>query len=180
MRRSASEPAPAPAPAPPVDSSQFGTLYEANFEQVYAFVARRVKGREEIEDLTAEVFRRALAGMRSFENRGVPFSAWLLRIATNAVIDRARRAKRKTPPPDALAALAPSEPECLDAATRARLFRAVAALPADQRRVVELRFAEERSIAQIAAELGRTEGSVKQLQLRALRGLRKRMDREDG
>jgi RNA polymerase sigma-70 factor (ECF subfamily) len=93
------------------------------------------------------------------------------------VVDRARRAKRKTPPPDLLE---PSEPERVDADTRARLFRAVAELPADQRRVIELRFAEERPIAEIAAALGRTEGAVKQLQLRALRGLRKRMDREDG
>jgi RNA polymerase sigma-70 factor, ECF subfamily len=177
MRSRAPQAAAAPTPAPPVDPSQFGELYEANFERVYAFVARRVKGREEIEDLTSDVFRRALAGVNRFENRGVPFSAWLLRIAANAVIDRARRASRKAPPPEAPE---PSEPECLDAETRARLFRAVAALPADQRRVIELRFAEERSIAEIAAALGRTEGAVKQLQLRALRGMRKRMNREDG
>jgi RNA polymerase sigma-70 factor (ECF subfamily) len=81
------------------------------------------------------------------------------------------------PPPDPVE---PTEPERIDADTRARLFRAVAELSADQRRVIELRFAEERPIAEIAAALGRTEGAVKQLQLRALRGLRKRMDREDG
>lgn len=159
------------------DPGQFGHLYEAHFERVYAYVARRVKGREEVEDLTSEVFRRALAGIRGFENRGAPFSAWLLRIAANAVIDRARRARSARPLADVPE---PSEPERLEAADRARLFRAVTTLPPDQRRVIELRFAEERSIAEIAAALGKTEGAVKQLQLRALRALRKHLGARDG
>jgi RNA polymerase sigma-70 factor (ECF subfamily) len=154
------------------DPGQFGHLYEAHFERVYAYVARRVKGREEVEDLTSEVFRRALANLRGFENRGAPFSAWLLRIAANAVVDRARRARTALTPLDVPE---PSEPERIEAADRARLFRAVATLPSEQRRVIELRFAEERSIAEIAAALGKSEGAVKQLQLRALRGLRKQL-----
>ena len=79
------------------DPGQFAALYEANFELVYGYVARRVKSRAEIEDLTSETFRRALAALPRYESRGAPFSAWLLRIAANALIDRARRAKRREP-----------------------------------------------------------------------------------
>jgi RNA polymerase sigma-70 factor (ECF subfamily) len=163
------------------DPGQFAALYEANFERVYAYVARRVKGRAEVEDLTSEVFRRALAGLHRYESRGAPFSAWLLRIAANAVVDRARRAGRRAPTAvDLELSLEPSEPEYLDAESRARLFRCVAELLPDQRRVIELRFAEERSIREIAGALGKTEGAVKQLQLRALAALRKKIGSGDG
>ena len=62
------------------DPSRFGELYEENFYRVYAYVARRVGDRHEAEDLTADVFREALAGIGKFKWRGVPFAAWLLRI----------------------------------------------------------------------------------------------------
>jgi RNA polymerase sigma-70 factor (ECF subfamily) len=163
------------------DPGQFAALYEANFERVYAYVARRVKGRAEVEDLTSEVFRRALSGLHGYESRGAPFSAWLLRIAANAVVDRARRAGRRSQSAAELElSVLPSEPERLDAESRARLFRCVAGLPRAQRRVIELRFAEERSIREIAAALGKTEGAVKQLQLRALVALRKKIGTDDG
>jgi len=158
------------------DPGQFAALYEANFERVYAYLARRVKSRAEVEDLTSDVFGRALAGLPRYEARGAPFSAWLMRIAANALVDRARRAKRRGPTE---LDLAPSEPERLDAEERARLYRLVAELPAHQRRVVELRFAEERSIREIATALGRSEGAVKQLQLRALAALRAKIGSRD-
>jgi RNA polymerase sigma-70 factor (ECF subfamily) len=163
------------------DPGQFAPLYEANFELVYAYVARRVKGRAEVEDLVADVFRRALAALPRYQSRGAPFSAWLLRIAANAVIDRSRRAKRRAPTAEDLElAHGPSDSERLDAEGRARLFRCVAALPADQRRVIELRFGEERSLKEIAHVFGRTEGAIKQLQLRALAALRKTIGSQDG
>jgi len=163
------------------DPGQFAALYEANFERVYAYVARRVKGRAEVEDLTSEVFRRALSSLHGYESRGAPFSAWLLRIAANAVVDRARRAGRRSPSAAELSlSIEPSEPERLDAESRARLFRCVAELPRVQRRVIELRFAEERSMREIAAALGKSEGAVKQLQLRALAALRKKIGTDDG
>jgi RNA polymerase sigma-70 factor (ECF subfamily) len=126
--------------------------------------------RAEVEDLTAEVFRKALAGLHGYEWQGAPFAAWLLRIAANTLADRARRALRAVAAPEPVE---PGPPIDGDALARATLFRLVAQLPADQRRVIELRFAEERSTREIAAELGRTQGAVKQLQLRALRALRK-------
>jgi len=155
------------------DPARFDALYAANFERVYAYVARRVPDRDEARDLTAEVFHRALRNLPRFEWRGVPFAGWLTRIAANAIADRAERwaREREVPPP------APDlvTPENDDFEARARLFRLVDALPADQRRVVTLRFAEHRSIREIAAELGRSEGAVKQLQLRALTTLRRQL-----
>jgi len=76
------------------DPSRFAELYESNFNRVYAFVARRVKDREEAQDVTAEVFHQALRNLGRFQWRGVPFAAWLLRIAANALADRWQRASR--------------------------------------------------------------------------------------
>jgi RNA polymerase sigma-70 factor (ECF subfamily) len=155
------------------DPARFDVLYEANFERVYAWVARRVPDRDEARDLTAEVFHRALRNLPRFEWRGVPFAGWLIRIAANAVADRAERwARERAAAPQAPQAPAPADD---DFEARGRLFRLVDALPADQRRVVVLRFAEHRSMRDIAVELGRSEGAVKQLQLRALTTLRRQL-----
>src|ERR1700676_4071453 len=76
------------------DRSRFAELYENNFERVYAYVARRVRDRDEAQDLTADVFHSALANLAKFEWRGAPFSAWLYRIAANAIVDRSKSSKR--------------------------------------------------------------------------------------
>jgi RNA polymerase sigma-70 factor, ECF subfamily len=154
------------------DPRRFGDLYEGNFERVFAFVIRRVRDRDVAEDITAEVFHQALAKLQQFEWRGVPFSAWLMRIAANAINDRWQRTNREQELP-------PEEPE--DAGVegeierRAMLSQLVDGLPADQRTVVVRRFIEARSIRDIAKELGRSEGAIKQLQFRALQSLRARM-----
>lgn len=159
------------------DPRRFADLYEANFERVYAYMVRRVRQRADAEDLTAEVFHQALANLTKFEWRGYPFSAWLFRIASNAIADRWQHAQREQgnpvtgDPPDRRDAASPEETE-----KHARLFRLVADLPSDQRRVIEMRFAVGKSIAEIARELGRTEGAVKQLQFRAVRALRTRWE----
>src|SRR5439155_1554141 len=72
------------------DPARFGDLYDRHFERVYAFVVHRVSDRDVAEDVTADVFHRALAGLGAYEWRGAPFAAWLLRIAANAIVDRAR------------------------------------------------------------------------------------------
>ena len=157
------------------DSSRFGELYELNFARVYAYVVRRVGDRDAAQDLTSDVFHKALASIQGFEWRGVPFAGWLLRIAANMIVDRSKRGGREvtalddTPEPSTQVNL-----EEIDQS--ARLFRLVEQLPADQRRVIGMRFAEEKSIREIAHELGRSEGAVKQLQFRALQNLRARME----
>jgi RNA polymerase sigma-70 factor, ECF subfamily len=153
------------------DARRFGDLYELHFERVYAYVSRRLGNRDAAQDVTSEVFHHALASLKSFEWRGAPFGAWLMRIAANAIADRWRRNARERndapmldPADDAL------DPEKIE--LRAQLFRLVRELPAEQRRVIEMRFGEEKSIREIALALGRTEGAVKQLQFRGIQALR--------
>src|SRR5580693_5351602 len=156
------------------DPARFGELYELHFERVYAFVARRVGDRDAAEDLTSDVFHRALANLKRFEWRGVPFGAWLLRIAVNAIVDRAKRQGREIAvddPPELS-----TRPGLGRVEDRARLFRLVDELPRDQRQVVVMRFAEQKSIKEIAGQLGRSEGAVKQLQFRGLENLREGFD----
>jgi len=156
------------------DPTRFAELYEINFERVYAFIARRVGDRDSAEDLTSDTFHKALANLRRFEWRGVPFAAWLLRIAANAIADRGQRAGREfvVDDPPELGVDASALVDLEEVEHRARLFRLVEQLPEDQRRVIAMRFAEEKCIREIAEALGRTEGAVKQLQFRGLQSLR--------
>ena len=159
------------------DPRRFADLYAAHFDRVYAIVARRVGSRLDAQDVTSEVFQQALANLGRYEWRGVPFAAWLYRIAANAVTDhhaRAARARALESPADL------DMPQDIEHAEhRASLFRAVRALPPDQRQVIELRFAEGRSVAEIATAMRRSEGAVKQLQFRAIKTLRQRLDHDD-
>ena len=137
---------------------------------MYAFVARRARNRNEAEDVTAEVFYQALANIGRFEWRGVPFAAWLLQIARNAVADRWQRLARERGEPTPGAQDNPADVHRL-----AMLADLVSRLPRDQQRVVMDRFIEQKTIREIAHALGRTEGAVKQLQFRALESLRAQM-----
>lgn len=161
------------------DPSRFAELYERNFDRVYAYVSRRLTDRSAVEDVTAEVFRQALANLGQFKWRGSPFVAWLVRIAANAVTDHWRRVSREQPMLEADGPeSAPSDPTSIDAVERrALLFRLVRSLPADQRRVIEMRFAQEKGVREIARELNRSEGAVKQLQFRAIQNLRARLQK---
>jgi DNA-directed RNA polymerase specialized sigma24 family protein len=86
------------------DPSRFGDLYEENFHRVYAYVARRVRDGHQAEDLTADVFREALAGIAKFEWPGAPFAAWLLGIASRIVADYFQCSGREAGSPAAEAA----------------------------------------------------------------------------
>jgi RNA polymerase sigma-70 factor (ECF subfamily) len=151
------------------DPSRFAELYESNFERVYAYIASRVHHRDIAEDLTAEVFQQALANIGNFEWRGVPFAAWLMRIASNAIADRWQRSAKEPALPDDPIEEQDAEDEI---ERRAMLSELVDALPPDQRHVVVRRFVDQRSIREIAQELQRSEGAIKQLQFRALQALR--------
>jgi len=167
------------------DRARFVGLYEKYFEVVYAYVARRLRDRGAAEDVTSEVFRKALQNLPKFKWTGAPFGAWLLRIASNVIADRAKRAAREQqvepslavglPPRGQSIAVPAQEADLEQAERRAHLFRIVSDLPDDQQRVVMLRFAEEKTIREIAIQLERSEGAVKQLQFRALENLRKRI-----
>ena len=154
------------------DPSRFAELYESHVNRVYAYIVRRVRDRAAAEDLTSEVFHHALANLHKYEWRGVAFSAWLYRIAYNAIADRWQHGQREAgePDPDDHASSGMEEIE-----RRAMLFQLVDHLPEDQRRVITGRFVEQKSIREVAQELGRSEGAVKQLQWRALETLREQM-----
>jgi RNA polymerase sigma-70 factor (ECF subfamily) len=167
------------------DRACFGVVYEKYFDLVYAYTARRVGNRATTEDLTSEVFRKALESLPRFKWTGAPFGAWLLRIASNLIADRAKRTAREYDADDLdLAAGLNGERSSTEARAardlenaerRAYLFRMIDELPEDQRRVVVMRFADERSIREIAKVLNRTEGAVKQLQFRGLEKLRAKL-----
>ena len=158
------------------DPSRFAELYEQNFHRVYAYVARRVRDRVETQDVTAQVFHKALANLGKFKWKGSPFAAWLYRIASNAIADRARQKVRESTDQADPSSESSTATDLEAVERRARLFRAVDKLPADQRRVIVMRFADEKSIREIGEELGRSEGAVKQLQFRALENLRNRLN----
>ena len=156
------------------DPGRFAELYDQNFHRVYGYVAGRVQDRTQAQDLTAHVFQQALANIGKFKWRGAPFVTWLYRIAANAIADQARKQSREVAETELATNLAVDlDLEQVD--RRARIFRAVEALPMDQRKVILLRFAEEKSIREIAGELNRSEGAVKQLQFRGLETLRARL-----
>ena len=159
------------------DPARFAELYEDNFERVYAYVARRVGNREEAQDVTADVFHQALAGLPRFEWRGLPFVAWLLGIAANVLSDRWQRtATHQEGVNDDLDQIGIYD----DIEQRAMLYQLVDTLPDDQRRVIIRRFVGQKSLREIATELGRSEGAIKQLQLRALQNLRERIRSNHG
>ena len=171
------------------DPARFAELYELNFERVYAFVIRRVGNRAETEDITADVFHQALANLKRFEWRGIPFAAWLFRIASNLIADRWQHSAREVQDGGQFEAIS-ADLENVSAATvrpaeieqverRATLFRLVDTLPAEQKRVLLSRFFEQKSIKEVAHEIRKTEGAVKQLQFRALSTLRARWEGAD-
>jgi RNA polymerase sigma-70 factor, ECF subfamily len=167
------------------EPQRFSDLYEANFERVYAYVVRRVHDRDDAQDLTADVFHLALKSLPRFEWRGVPFAAWLFRIAANEIADRSksiarRRAHERVLPFSESEASAADALGIEEAERRGRLFKLVERLPRDQSRVIVMRFAEQKSIREIATALGRSEGSIKQLQFRAMQNLRVRLGDSNG
>jgi RNA polymerase sigma-70 factor, ECF subfamily len=161
------------------DPARFADLYELHFDRVYAYIVLRVRDRFETEDLTAEVFHRAFRNLDKFEWRGIPFGAWLFHIAANLISDRRRRARREVEDDAEIEAAAIEPKEIEEIEQRSTLFRLVGGLPAEQRRVLVLRFIEERSIKEVAQAIRKTEGAVKQLQFRALTTLRSRMEGAD-
>ena len=168
------------------DPGRFAELYELHFERVYAFIVRRVGERSAAEELTSHVFHQALANLGKFKWRGAPFAAWLFRIARNSIADRAQRLRREASRESSVESPEPGtgseagvDVDLEQVETLARVYRLVDQLPWDQRYVIRLRFAEEKSIREIAQQLSRSEGAIKQLQFRALQTLRARLSEKN-
>jgi RNA polymerase sigma-70 factor (ECF subfamily) len=157
------------------DLKAVGQLYRLYVEDIYRYVAVRVSDAASAEDITSEVFLRALESLESFEYRGIPFSAWLYRIARDRVVDHYRKMSRQqnTVALDDSLSCAADTPEraALKGLEAGELRAALDCLTEDQRLVVILRFLEHKSLADVARTLGKSEGSIKSLQHRALAAL---------
>jgi RNA polymerase sigma-70 factor, ECF subfamily len=162
------------------DPGARGELFDRYHAVLYRYAVARLGTPADAEDAVAETFLAALKALPRFRWQGVPFEAWLFRIAASKVVDLGRRRQRAAVPIDA-AGLDPMD-ESADPGDRidraeqqAELAAALDALPATQRDVLVLRFLLGHSVQEVAWALGRTEGAVKQLQVRALANVRKRV-----
>ena len=158
------------------DQQAFAQLYEEHFDKIYRYVALRIGDKTEAEDMTQQVFLKALQSISSFRWRGIPFSAWLFRIAHNQVVDYLRkRTKQATVPVDESTVSLISNPQLLVERRLdiEQLLSATKRLTPAQREVISLRFAGELPIAQVAKIMGKSQGAVKALQHSAIVALRK-------
>ena len=167
------------------DAEAFGLLYERHVRRIYNYIYYRTGNHHDAEDLTARVFQRALRHVGKFEDKGVPFSAWLYRIAHNLVANWHRdRSRRPTVPLEDHLLLSGSGPHPEAAAVASEeqrfLMEAVRQLPGDRQQLLILKFVERLSNAEIGVIMGRTEGAIKSLYHRTLNTLRDELTRPDG
>jgi len=158
-----------------VDPEAFGALYDRYCDQIYRFVYRRLSNHETAEDVTAEVFFKALKAIETYRPTAGPFSAWLYRIAANAVVDHAR-ARRATTSLDVTIDTAdrgaPVDEQVINRVEADKVWAAVDGLTDAQRLAVTLRFGRDLPIADIAEHMGRSEGAIKLLLNRGLAAVR--------
>ncbi len=156
------------------DQKAFAQLYEEHFDRIYRYVVLRIGDKIEAEDMTQQVFLKALQSISSFKWKGVPFAAWLYRIAHNQVVDYLRK-KRVAVPLDESLASSDSNPQLMaeHSLDVEQLLLATRRLTEAQREVISLRFAGELSIAEVAKIMGKSQGAVKALQHSGIVALRK-------
>ncbi len=179
---------------PPADSDQdlakrartardaFGTLYERHVTAIYRYVYYRVGNIEDTEDLTARVFARALKHIHNYNDRGLPFTAWLYRIAHNVVANFHRDNKRhpSVPLEEMETQQAVAHDDHADATDlridnereRRRLIDAIRLLPEERQQLVVLKFVQQLQNAEIGQIMNRSEGAIKSLYHRTLAQLR--------
>ncbi len=155
------------------DKAAFGAIYDRYLARIYSYVYYRTGNHHDAEDLTARVFMQALSHIDGYSQRGVPFSAWLFRIAHNLVANWHRdRARRPAVPLDAAGEVPSGSRELQRAEDRVEIRAALAALPPDRQSLIVMKYVDDLSNAEIAAVFGKTEGAVKALLHRTLRSLR--------
>lgn len=171
-----------------VDAAQLGdqialsALYDHYFPRVYRYVSARLTTTEDAEDVTTEIFLRIIENLRSFSWRGLPFGAWVFRIARNEVVSHVRRQKVRSTQSQLTESIrdpSPDHVEELATASSVATIRAAAQLlPEAQRQVINLRFSAGLSVAETARALGKTENNVKVLQHKAIAKLQGMVSRE--
>jgi RNA polymerase sigma-70 factor, ECF subfamily len=165
------------------DPHAFGELYEQHVPQIYRFVYGRLRDREAAQDLTADIFFKALRAIDRYRPAGPPFAAWLFRIAANAVTDYTRP-RRSTASLDELVDRADGqisvEDEVVSRAQAAQVWAAIDTLRDAQRTALALRLGQDMHTADIAAVMGRSEGAVKLLIHRGLAAIRCQLAGNEG
>jgi RNA polymerase sigma-70 factor (ECF subfamily) len=159
------------------DREAFGALYEQYVERIYNYVYYRTGNVHDAEDLTARVFYRALHHIQNYTDRGVPFSAWLYRIAHNLIANWHRdRSRHQEIPLDDAPTLhykgEPPEVALMQSQDRDALLKLIRHLPSERQHLLILKFVEHMSNAEIGEIMGRSEGAVKSLYHRTLLALR--------
>lgn len=154
------------------DQEALSTLYTFYFPRVYRYVAGRVRSTQDAEDVTEEVFLKLVANLKRYEWRGLPFGAWVFRIARNEVVSHARRQRRRGIPAQLSETMPDDRQDHVAAyelqATIEVVREATAKLPPAQRDVISLRFGAGLSVAETALALGKTQNNVKVLQHKAI------------
>ena len=159
------------------DQDAYATLYNTYSKKIHSYLRYHLNNRADVaEDLAADVFLKAMEKINSYQFNGVPFSAWLYRIAHNHLIDylRAQPKKQGVSLDECIGVDDPSAEKSLDATlTHQQLSGAFDGLTGEQRQVIVYRFLQDRSIADTARLMEKNEDAIKQLQVRALRNMRK-------
>jgi RNA polymerase sigma-70 factor (ECF subfamily) len=158
------------------DRDALRLLYVRYSDNVYGYVRSIVRDEKEAEDLTQHVFLKLITAICKYDDRGVPFSAWLLRLARNASLDHLRR-RRATPAEEVYGADAQFDADALDSARD--LHTALDALPDEQRSVVVMRHVIGLTPPEIAQRMGRSESSIHGLHHRGRRALQQELRRLD-
>ena len=159
------------------DQDAFGEIYERYVTKIYNYIYYRTNNSQDAEDITAKVFYRAMAHIQNYEDKGVPFQAWLYRIAHNLVANFHRdESRRKIIPLDDYLALslksdAPDKQAEHNEET-ATLMNAIRRLPAERQQLLVLKFVQDKSNIEIGEIMNRTEGAIKSLYHRTLLALR--------
>jgi RNA polymerase sigma-70 factor (ECF subfamily) len=165
------------------DQAAFGELYERYVRRIYNYIYYRTGNHQDAEDLTARVFQRALQHIGNYVDRGVPFSAWLYRIAHNLVVNWHRdRSRRKVVPLDDMlySPFSSQGPEhhAERNEQQAELLQAISKLPDDRQQLLILKYVDRLSNAQIGEIMGRSEGAIKSLYHRTLIALRDQLNNQ--
>lgn len=165
------------------DPREFGPLYELYVDRIYRFAYRRVGTHHEAEDITAQTFQQALQALPAYEWRGLPFGAWLFRIAGNIINRRGRTSGREVAVEDVtvFSGYEETDDDPADQVWRSEqageLADKIKQLPPDQQRVLVLKFSHGMKNREIGDLMGRSEGAIKQLVHRALVSLRSSIER---
>lgn len=166
------------------DPREFGALYERYVDRIYRYAYRRVGTHHEAEDITAQTFQQALQALPDYEWRGLPFGAWLFRIAGNIINRRGRTSGREVPVEDVtvFSGYEEMDDDPADQVWRSEqaetLAGMISKLPPDQQRVLVLKFSHGLKNREIGDLMGRSEGAIKQLVHRALVALRATVERD--